>query len=112
MAELAKDIEKLFDEEKLKLFKMKLNEIIDEVESKLIIEDMTSQDNKKELTDFLKIELFKNLKEALSTKRLKKVTPVIEEIKQFKLSEEDRVLINKIDEYIEKFKFKEAMELI
>ena len=112
VAELAKDIEKLFDEEKLKLFKMKLNEIIDEVESKLIIEDMTSQDNKKELTDFLKIELFKNLKEALSTKRLKKVTPVIEEIKQFKLSEEDRVLINKIDEYIEKFKFKEAMELI
>ena len=82
------------------------------MESKLIIEDMTSQDNKKELTDFLKIELFKNLKEALSTKRLKKVTPVIEEIKQFKLSEEDRVLINKIDEYIEKFKFKEAMELI
>ncbi|MDD2895920.1 MAG: response regulator [Aliarcobacter sp.] len=112
VAELAKDIEKSFEQEKLELFKMKLNEIIDEVESKLIVEDITSQDDKKELSDFLKIELFKNLKEALSTRRLKKVTPIIEEIEQFKLSEDDRILLNKINEYVEKFKFKEAMELL
>ena len=112
VAELAKDIEKSFDEEKLELFKMKLNEIIAEVESKLIVEDVTIQDDKKELTDSIKAELFQNLKEALSTRRLKKVTPIIDEIKEFKLSEDDKMLLTKIDEYIEKFKFKEAMELI
>lgn len=112
VAELAKDIEKSFEQEKLELFKKKLNEIIDEVESKLIVENITSPDDKKELIDSNKIELFKNLKEALSTRRLKKVTPIIEEIEQFKLSENDRILLNKINEYIEKFKFKEAMELI
>jgi PAS domain S-box-containing protein len=112
VAELAKDIEKSFEQEKLELFKMKLNEIIDEVESKLIVKDIISEADKKELTDSLKIELFQNLKEALTTRRLKKVTPIIEEIEQFKLSEDDRILLNKINEYIEKFKFKEAMELI
>lgn len=112
VAELAKDIEKSFDEEKLELFKMKLNEIIAEVESKLIVEDVIIQSDKKEFTDSIKAELFQNLKEALSTRRLKKVTPIIDEIKEFKLSEDDRMILSKIDEYIEKFKFKEAMELI
>lgn len=112
VAELAKEIEKSFDEKKLELFKMKLNEIIDEVESKLIVEDIISKDDKKELTDSIRIELFKNLKEALSTRRLKKVTPIIEEIGQFKLNKDDKILFIKINEYIEKFKFKEAMELI
>ena len=112
VAELAKDIEKSFDEEKLELFKMKLNEIIAEVESKLIVEDVIIQSDKKEFTDSIKAELFQNLKEALSTRRLKKVTPIIDEIKEFKLSEDDRMMLSKIDEYVEKFKFKEAMELI
>jgi PAS domain S-box-containing protein len=112
LAELAIDIEKSFDKDKLEIFKMKLNEIIDEVESKLIIKDINTQRDKKELIDSLKIELFQNLKDALSTRRLKNIAPIIEEIGQFKLNEDDTVLINKINEYIEKFKFKEAMELI
>jgi isoleucyl-tRNA synthetase len=55
--------------------------------------------------------LLDKLKTALDSKRPKNVKEIMEEIDKYDFKE-DNSLINKIKEFVKKFKFKEARELL
>ena len=57
-------------------------------------------------------ELLHKLKEALQTKRPKHYLPVIQEIKEYAFAPQDKENINRIVILVEKYKFKEALEIL
>jgi CheY-like chemotaxis protein len=107
LSQMAKEIEESLNRDLLPKFVATLNETIEEIETKVIETDK----QKKELSDEKKEELFKNLKEAVLTKRAKNCKPILEEIEIYNLKEEDNKLFEEIKQLINKFKFKEAMEI-
>lgn len=107
ISEMAKDLEETLDRGLLSEFVMSLNETIAEIEEKLISNNI----DKKEITQELRNELFANLKEAVATKRAKNCKPLIEQLEMYNLNNEDKKLFEKLLPLINKFKFKEALEL-
>jgi len=88
------------------------NRVIDELKI-LFIFNKEENDIKKELiSHFKKDELFKELKKVIDTKRPIKCKLIIEEIQKYKLLSEDEGNFTKIKQFIEKYKFKEAMKVI
>ena len=88
-----------------------LNRVVDEL--KLAFISQRDDDSKKELiSDSLRDKLFKQLKEVTATKRPIKCKTIIKEIDKYKLSSQNEELYIKIKQFIEKYKFIEAMKLI
>ncbi len=57
-------------------------------------------------------ELFKSLKVALKTNRPQKLNPIVMEIEKYKLSQKDKELFDKIKQFIERYQFTKALELL
>ncbi len=57
-------------------------------------------------------ELLYKLKEVLETKRPKQYLPVIQEIKEYVFAPQDKEKINRLVILVEKYKFKEALEIL
>ncbi len=108
LSEMAKEIEQTLNRELLPQFVTKLNETIAEIEKNIISNNI----EKKEITQEQKEELFEQLKEAVSTKRAKSCKPIIEELENYHLDFADKKLFEEVKQFVSKFKFKEAMELL
>ncbi len=108
LSALAKEIEQSMDRNRLPEFIGKLNSLIEEIEEKIMNNDL----EKENITEKKKEELFFALKEALETKRAKNCKPVIEELEKYNLKAEDLRVFEKIKELSSKFKFKQALELL
>ena len=107
LSEMARDIEESLNKELLPQFVTSLNKTIAEIEKNIISDNI----EKKEISKELRNELFMNLKEAVATKRAKNCKPLIEQLEMYNLNDEDKKLFEKLLSLINKFKFKEALEL-
>jgi signal transduction histidine kinase/DNA-binding response OmpR family regulator len=107
--DIAQEIEENKTDELVEELTNRLKVVIKEIEQKLPKEDEQPKvDISKEQKDIL----FSQLKDALSTKRVKNCNKVILEIEKYKLNETDSILFKQIKELVSKFKLKEAIELL
>lgn len=109
LSELARQIEQTLDKDLLSGFYEELNKVVDEIEDKIGIKN---QIVKAEVTNEQKGILFDSLKEALSTNRIKNIKPIIDEIDKYNLSKDDEKLFGQIKELVNKFRFKDILELL
>jgi signal transduction histidine kinase/DNA-binding response OmpR family regulator len=109
--EIAAKLNDNFDKTLLPDFKKELAAVISEIERE-IGDESEEKEELQEIEKSKKEELFSRLKEALLTKRAKNVRPIIEEIQKYKLSSEDKEIFEQICSLSEKFKFKQAVELL
>lgn len=109
LSELARQIEQTLNKDLLSDFYEELNKVVDEIEDKIGIKN---QIVKAEITNEQKRILFDSLKEALSTNRIKNIKPIIDEIDKYNLSKDDEKLFGQIKELVNKFKFKDILELL
>ena len=89
--------------------KEELSKVIDELD--YFKEDENKKIELKEISDEEKDKLFLRLKEVLSSNRIKNILPIIKELEQYDLKN-DQELFNKIKNLIEYKKFTDARELI
>jgi CheY-like chemotaxis protein len=108
---IAKELDETQDKEKVPKFLEELKNVIEEIKT---LQHLFEERNEQlvEIDKQTKERLFLELKEACKTKRAKNTKPIIEELKKYKFSEEDEKNFEKIAELVNKFKFKEALELI
>ncbi|RLA80049.1 MAG: hypothetical protein DRG78_11755, partial [Epsilonproteobacteria bacterium] len=92
-------------------FYEELNKVIDELQYLEIIEDK-SETSELEISNTKRDELFDTLKATVKTNRPNKCEPILNEIKKYKLSNDDQNLYNKVKQYIEEYEFKKAMEIL
>lgn len=109
LSELAKEIELTLNKELMPKFYDELNKVVDEIENK--IGNATSFE-KKEIENEKLISLFNELKNTLQTNRIKNVKPLIDEIEEYKLPQKYNELFKQLKELVNKFKFKDALELL
>jgi len=109
LSELARQIEQTLNKDLLSDFYEELNKVVDEIEDKIGIKN---QIVKAEITNEQKRILFDSLKEALSTNRIKNIKPIIDEIDKYNLSKDDEKLFGQIKELVNKFRFKDILELL
>lgn len=110
---VAKDLDEIQDKTLLPKFYQALKLVIDELEEKLLDDKIEESDNGKEQISTEKREkLFNNLKEAIASKIVTKCEPIIDEIEEYALSDEDKELFEKVKYYVDEFEFKEAIELL
>ncbi len=108
LSKLAEEIEQTLDTSLVPLFEKKFALIINELESKLFnIKVQKKEDIPKEKRD----RLFKDLKEAVASKKIKRVQPLIKEIETCNLNQKDAELFQEIKKLVENYKFKQAMVL-
>jgi PAS domain S-box-containing protein len=107
--EISKELEETKDKNLFLKFDTELNLLL----SELKVLDIKS----KEEVILLKLskdkrdKLFYELKEAVNKKRPKSCKVVLDEIKMYQLVDEDKVVFNKIESFIMKYRFKEAIKL-
>ncbi len=107
---IAKELDQTQDKTLLPKFYEQLNNTINEIGDKVIINTKNTQLKSIDLDT--KTKLFENLKEALSTNRAKYIKPVLEQFKQYKLNDTDQELLQQVKNLVKKFKFKDALELL
>lgn len=110
LSTLAKEIEESLNKALLPQFIKELDMIIAE-----IIEKFTENEEEKvkeEISKEKRDDIFKKLKEAVSTKRAKNCKVIIEEFEMYKLNDEDTILFEQIKQLVSQFKFKQALELL
>lgn len=109
LSDLAKEIEQSLNKDLLPDFYKELNKVINEIENKM---PNDNESIKIDIKDEEKKILFYNLKDAVQTKRIKNIKPIIDEIEKYNLSLEDKEIFNQIKDLVNKFKFKEILELL
>jgi len=108
---IAIDLEKSLDEMLLSKFYDELGLVLKEL--KLMIEsDKNENIEKEKIPDFEKRELFIQLKEAINTSRPVNCERIIKKLNRIKLDSSDDELFNSVKVLIEKYKFKDALEVI
>jgi PAS domain S-box-containing protein len=109
LSQRAKHMEKTLDRSFLADFQNEFNNLLTEIEIKVF----NGKDSleKEDISNELKDKLFSDLKEAVSTKRIKKTKPIVEKLDKYKLDDKDEKLFSELKQLITKFKFKEAIEL-
>ena len=107
---IAARLEEIGSSTEISLFNKELKIVTDEIKIRI--------DTKQELNGLLNItkekkdELYLKLQEGLKSKRPKKYIPIIEEIKKYQLDEQDKVFFDRIEYFINKYDYKNALELI
>ncbi len=109
LSNFAKEIEQTLNKELLGEFYEELNKVVAEIEEKLFDKNLIQ---KIAIENDEKTKLFDNLRDSLKTNRIKNIKPIIDEIEKYQLSINDEKLFGEIKELVDKFKFKEAMELL
>ena len=89
-----------------------LDEVFEEIDSFIQGKEADTKSNNRVLTEEKKSLFFTQLKDALSTKRIKNIKPVLEEILSYKLSIQEKKHLQEIEKLVRKFKFKEAQEIL
>ena len=89
-----------------------LNLVIEELEVLNNISNNKQDLKFLELNDTIRDELFGKLKETVLTKRPKNCQCIMNEIVKYKLTSEDEVLYKNVKNLIQKYKFKDAFELL
>ena len=90
---------------------IELKKVLDEL-TVLTKEHQPSDDSRALIDNTLKIELFNQLKEFCSKRRTNKIKIVIKEIEKYKLNDEDKAWFHEIKNAINKYDFKEAIEIM
>jgi len=110
---VAKELDEMQDKTLLPKFYQALKLVIDELEEKLQDDKIEeSGSGKEQISAEKREELFDNLKEAIASKIVTKCEPVIGEIEEYALSDEDQKLFDKVKYFVDEFEFKEAIELL
>jgi CheY-like chemotaxis protein len=91
---------------------VELQKVLDEIENKLQKNEEPQLKNQQQLQGIKREELFLNLKKAVQTNQPKKIELILEEINSYNLIDEDEKLVIAIKELLEKYKFKEILELL
>ncbi|RXK01115.1 hypothetical protein CRU98_01300 [Arcobacter sp. CECT 8986] len=93
---------------------IKISEELDNVLNDIakIIQINKKSENKIDISIEKKDELFNKLKQASETKLMKKCKPIVEELSSYNLSKEDSLKLEKIQEYLKKFDFKNLVKLL
>ncbi len=110
LKEIAENIQNTLDRTLFGQFYEVLYCVIQEIEEKIIGLDINQKekitiDAKQEKKD----EIFERLKDALKTKRIQKCKPIIEEIRKYNLSADEKKFFLQIQLHLKQFKFKEAL---
>ena len=108
--EISKEINDTLNKDLLPEFYEEFKKVIKEIEESGLV-NLEDNTQKKEIDETTKNDLLDKLKTALDSKRPKNVKEIMEEIDKYDFKE-DNSLINKIKEFVKKFKFKEARELL
>jgi len=113
--DITKELDKTQDKELLPKFYVELKNVINEIEDKIV--DLYNQKNSIDIEQTTislskKDELFNELKEAIQTMQPKNCELIIDEIKKYKLLDEDLEIFNKVKDMIDEFDFDEALELL
>jgi signal transduction histidine kinase/CheY-like chemotaxis protein len=107
LSQLAKEIEERGERTLIDALTAQLNPVLDEIAAKFPVDKRVTKVIDKALRD----QLFKQLQEAVSTKRMKSCKPVLEQLAHYQLEPQDDRLLKEVGILIEKFKFKQALEL-
>ena len=109
---LSKDLEETLNPELFNDLYNQLNIVLNELENNLDMSPVQKEEKSDLLIEDKKEILFQSLLEAIETRRPKKYNVVIDEIKGYRLSDEDSLIFNKICECLENYQFEEALSLI
>jgi len=105
-----KNVERDNDPLLLEVLYKRLNEVMLDISQ--LDESKDESKNNELISDSLKIELFKELEEALINKRPKQITLVLSKIENYELKDEDSVLFESIKTEIKKYKYNEALNIM
>jgi len=108
---MAQKLDTTQNKELLDEFYKELNMVIQELEKKLL-KSIKKDKPKKELTQELRDQLFKSLRDAVSTSRVLECKAMIEKIESYKLNDKDNTLFEEIKPLLSKYKFKDAIILM
>gem|GEM_PF-1694490 len=108
--EIAARLEKIESTTQISLLNKELKIVTDEIKIKIDTKQVSH--DLLNITKEKKDELYLKLKEGLKSKRPKKYIPWIEEIKKYQLNEQDKVFFDKLEHCVNKYDFKNALELI
>jgi len=104
---MAEELDKTQDKSLLPKFSQELNLLLKELEN-FISKNKKDKIKKIVTSDEIINELFIDLQNVIAKKRSKKCKLAIEELEKYKLNKEDTDLFQKIQYFINKYKFKEA----
>ena len=109
VSKIAKELETTLNKELFNPLKTEVNLIVEELKV-LQIDDISNATL--ELEETQRDELFTSLKELISSKRARQAKEIIEELHSYKLLNEDKELLGKIEELLNQRKYKEIMEIL
>ncbi len=110
LSDISKKIEESLDKELFSEFYEELNKVFNEL--KKLKQTSEKVNSKLELSLRKREELFDRLKEVVSTKRVRKIESVVNDIEMYKLDFQDEKLFTKIKNLIQKRNFKELNKLL
>ena len=105
LSEIAKEIEKTQNQNLFPKFYEKLHMVCDELQN---IQKKEMELPYLTLSSSLRDELFDSLKEAIGSKRIKRVNLMLEELEKYQLNNSDRELFVRLKGYLLDYNFKEA----
>jgi len=109
---IVKKVEESQSRTELPILYVELNKVINDLKSIPINVIEKENEDKKEISEDKINELFLDLKEAARIKRPKKCEKIIKEIDLYQLTQENKELFIQVNTFINKYKFKEAVELL
>jgi len=109
---ITKELDDTQNMDLLPKFYEQLNLIIDELEEKLISNNSFKDENKEDITQEKRDELFNKLKEAVDLMEPEKCNSIIKKIDLYNLSDEDNKNFTKIIELVGEYDFDGALELL
>ena len=114
---ITRQLDETLDKDLVPSFYAELNLVTDEIADKLIISNdkIDNERNKEgliELSQDVRGDLFEKLKDALDSMEPKKCDTIIEEIEKYKLSVDDKKIIDEIKVLIDDYEYDEALELL
>ncbi|MDX9744819.1 MAG: response regulator, partial [Arcobacteraceae bacterium] len=108
LSEIAKEIEKTQNQNLFPKFYEKLHMVCDELQN---IQKKEMELHYLTLSSSLRDELFDSLKEAIGSKRIKRVNLMLEELEKYQLNNSDRELFLRLKGYLLDYNFKEAYKI-
>jgi len=111
LSKIANKIEDTRDRRLVNSLNEELYKVLSDIESLNITKNKNRKD-KKTLEKTKRDKLFRLLLDACKTKLIKKCKPILEEIDEYKLNNEDQLLFNEVKGLIKRYKFKEIINLL
>ena len=110
LSDISKELEKTQDRALFEDVNRELIKVIEEL--KTLQSDTNDKKSLSDIEDTKRDELFNSLKEFITKKRARNAKQIIEELHSYKLLNEDKELLAKIEELLNQRKYKEIMEML